>query len=83
MFSGDSADKAIYWGSGWYDRDFSHSFVHLWLWGSVLPVRATAEGGGRWIPDSYTPQTLLNEQTGSLQLPLNVTCMFYRWEESH
>lgn len=76
-----SANKTICYTSGGMTGDFKHSFVHLWLWGSVLPVWDTARGR-RWIPDSSTPQTLLKEQNGSLQLPLNVTCMFYRWEES-
>ncbi len=34
---------------------------------------------GRWIPDSFSPQTLLNEQTGSLQHCHGQACIFYKW----
>lgn len=34
---------------------------------------------GRWIPDSFFPQTLLNEQTGSLQHCHGQACIFYKW----
>lgn len=35
--------------------------------------------GRRWIPDSFSPQTLLNVQTGSLQHCHGQTCIFYKW----
>lgn len=71
----------------WSDRfRFKHSLVHLRLRWSVVSLSGSNSkrpGGGRQIPDGYTPKAFLNELTDSLQLPLNITCMFYEWDQTN
>lgn len=71
----------------WSDRfHFKHSLVHLRLRWSVVSLSGSNSkrpGGGRQIPDGYTPKAFLNELTDSLQLPLNITCMFYEWDQTN
>lgn len=71
----------------WSDRfPFKHSFVHLRLrWNVLLLSRSNSKrpGGWRQIADGYASKPCLNELTDSLQLPLNITCMFYEWDQTN
>lgn len=62
-----------------------HSYICSWDEVCSCSAGATArdQAGGRQIPDGYTPKAFLNELTDGLQLPLNITCMFYEWDQTN